>query len=218
MFIPCILLVSILLMTVACNSGLSEDEIRSMVRSEVEATIAEVKQGPPGLQGGQGLPGEIGPAATDCWDLNENGNGDSHEDVNNDGAVTVADCIGPPGPQGKQGLRGDTGPQGPSGLPGPPGPEPTGSTNLQHDLENLEWALYGSFGPSVSARDDIGELRDDIDQLKHQLESDLASLRSVIKCELGGSIFLCSSSLHGFGQQSVDDRLNHLETYAHRHY
>lgn len=92
--------------------------------------------GPTGAAGAQGVEGPAGPTGAagtvsgiQCWDLNENGIGDSAEDFNGDGVVNDSDCggpEGPPGPPGAQGPQGATGPAGPSGGekgdPGPKGP------------------------------------------------------------------------------------------------
>lgn len=48
-----------------------------------------------GDDGDAGAPGAAGTPGADgvsCWDLNSNGQGDPDEDLNNDGAVDVADC------------------------------------------------------------------------------------------------------------------------------
>lgn len=71
--------------------------------------------GPPGpvLVGGQGPLGPQGPAGADgadgadglnCWDLNGNGIGDPHEDINGDGQFDVLDCLGQDGPPGADSL------------------------------------------------------------------------------------------------------------------
>ena len=43
-----LLAVALTLTLAACSSGPTEEEIRAMVRTEVAAAVAEVKQGPPG--------------------------------------------------------------------------------------------------------------------------------------------------------------------------
>lgn len=49
-------------------------------------------QGPKGDPGVQGLKGEVGAAGVACWDLDGDGQQDAVEDINMDGAWTVADC------------------------------------------------------------------------------------------------------------------------------
>ncbi len=66
--------------------------------------------------------GPQGPAGLTCWDLNGNGWADPEEDVNQDAAWDVWDCIGPAGPQGEAGLAGPAGPQGEPGATGATGP------------------------------------------------------------------------------------------------
>jgi hypothetical protein len=56
------------------------------------------------------------PAA--CWDTNHSDKCDlDTEDINGDGACTIADCAGPAGQAGSGGLP------GPAGIPGPAGPQ-----------------------------------------------------------------------------------------------
>ena len=79
--------VGFVFMAVACSTGLTEEEIRSIVRDEVLTVIAEVKQGPPGPQGEQGP-------------------------IGSQGLQGLGGPQGERGAQGAQGLRGPAGPQG----------------------------------------------------------------------------------------------------------
>ena len=107
--------------------------------------------------------------------------------------------------------------------------------SLRLDLEALEQALYGITGVpfSVFSRGDIGSLRGDSDRLRldtdnllldvSRLRRDLDSLRREVECEVGGGFF-CSSALHGLFGNTVDARLDNLESrvgtvesFAHFH-
>lgn len=58
------------------------------------------------------MPGEQGPpgaSGVNCWDRNNNGEGDLNEDFNRDGKVNVDDCAGAVGPEGPMGPPGKSG-------------------------------------------------------------------------------------------------------------
>lgn len=64
-------------------------------QGETGADGAQGVQGEPGADGADGADGANGSNGQACWDLDGNGIGDlPAEDVNGDGAVTVADCRG----------------------------------------------------------------------------------------------------------------------------
>ena len=202
-----------LLLALACSQQPTDDEIRAMVKSEVEAAISEVKQGPPGeqgplpsneilaeliqkvvlglredLRGPQGLQGEQGPLPSNeiLAELIQGVVLEVKEDLR--------------GPQGLRGEQGPPGARGPQGVPGT-------AQLSQKDRATLNRV--------------------------NTLESDLRNLRSEVECEVGGSgaSFICRSSLHGFFGNTIDSRIsslenelnnlrnrvNQLERNAHRH-
>lgn len=111
-------------MTVACSTGLTEDEIRSIVRDEALTVIAEVKQGPSGSQGEQGPIGGEGPRG----------------------------LAGPQGERGVQGEKGPTGPQGPVGTVTLSAAEERRLRALESCVDGLDRAL-GNHRHSVELRD-----------------------------------------------------------------
>ena len=111
----------------ACDAGLTEDEIRAIVRSEL-STVAQGPPGPQGPRGERGVQGEtgsLGPAGLQ---------GET-------GPTGELGPIGPRGPQGGGGLRGATGPQGPQGASGPQGPEGVIPRSVVKCLSELTFAV-----------------------------------------------------------------------------
>ena len=88
-----ILITALSLGFVACESGLTEEEVRAIVKAEVATAIAEVKVGPSGPKGEPGPQGEPGIQGT----------------------PGVAGLNAERGIQGLRGERGPAGPQGPVG-------------------------------------------------------------------------------------------------------
>jgi hypothetical protein len=66
-------------------------------------------QGPAGEDGqsGQSIRGEPGESGLMCWDLNENGEPDPDEDINQDNVWDARDCQGQPGAPGEPGEPGE---------------------------------------------------------------------------------------------------------------
>ena len=196
----------------ACTSGPSDTEIAAMVQAEVAAALAEFTQGPPGREGPAGPPGSAGPEGPRGPDGERGGSG-------------------PPGPQGPEGpepvgltrLRQDMEDleQALYGFTGIPFAAGDDLGSLRRNLDDLEQALYGFTGVPFSARDDIGSFRlalDDLELTLHllpdstDLRRDLDSLRREVECEVGGGGFFCSSSLHQLFGNTVDARLDQLES------
>ena len=111
-----VLACSVMVIALACSSGLTQEQIRDIARTQAEGVLADANKqsglpgpagppgpmGPPGLQGERGLAGSAGPPGP------QGPKGDA----------------GPPGLQGERGLAGSAGlpsPQGPKGDAGPPG-------------------------------------------------------------------------------------------------
>ncbi|HEU0301490.1 MAG TPA: tail fiber domain-containing protein [Longimicrobium sp.] len=69
-------------------------------------------QGETGPAGADGAPGADGADGQACWDLNNNGIGDTGEDANGDNTVDVADCKGEQGEPGAPGADGEDGEDG----------------------------------------------------------------------------------------------------------
>lgn len=87
------------------------------------------------------------------------------------------------GPTGLTGLTGLTGPQGPRGFEGAPGGVSSASLSdirtLKRELEELRSNLYGFFGPSSFALDDIGDLQSDVGKVKtdvRKLKTDVVAI------------------------------------------
>ena len=128
-----VLALSMLAAALACSSGLNQEQVRDIAKTEAEIVLADSGNlsgppGPPGPMGPRGPAGDQGPAGAV-------------------GPPGPQGEQGPPGPQGEKGSRGErgeqgvqgptgataspgprgpagaTGPQGPSGGVGPPGPE-----------------------------------------------------------------------------------------------
>ena len=91
-----------LLLAVACSP--SNEELRQLVRDEIEAT--ELPQGEPGVAGRQGAQGEAGPEGPAGERGEKGARGDQGPPAS----------AGEPGPQGPAGERGPLGPQGEAGV------------------------------------------------------------------------------------------------------
>ena len=110
-----VLALSMLAAALACSSGLNQEQVRDIARTEAGIVLADSGNqsgppGPPGPMGPRGPAGDQGPAGG----------------------------VGPPGPQGERGPRGERGehgvqgPIGPPGATGAPGPQgPDGATGPQ---------------------------------------------------------------------------------------
>ena len=99
-----LVMVVIVAILTACSGGLTETEVRALIK-ENPGPAGPV--GPQGEQGIQGIQGEVGPAG-------ERGpQGDTGE----------RGARGPSGLRGIPGEKGETGERGPLGLTGPPGPQ-----------------------------------------------------------------------------------------------
>ena len=98
-----LILASSAVIMAACADGLSEAEVRDIVRQE-SASAPAGPQGPAGPAGPQGPAGEQGPAGSQ-------------------GPAGAQGSAGPQGPAGAQGMAGSAGPQGATGAQGPAGPQ-----------------------------------------------------------------------------------------------
>ena len=123
-----------------------------LINARVDARLAELKDGPPGLKGDQGQPGERG----------ERGEPGVQGEQGPSGLPGESGLSGPSGPpgspgeqgeQGEQGLSGGPGPAGADGLPGAPGevgakgePGPQGEAGPQ--------GVQGETGPAGERGDD----------------------------------------------------------------
>ena len=122
-----VLACSVMAIALACSSGLTQEQVRDIARTEAEGVLADASKQPgppgpagppgpmrpPGLQGERGLTGPPGPQGP-------------KGDVGPPGATGAQGALGAKGPQGAQGSKGDVGPpglQGERGLTGPPGPQ-----------------------------------------------------------------------------------------------
>ena len=124
-----VLACSVMAIALACSSGLTQEQVSDIARTEAEGVLAGANtqsgppgpasppgpMGPPGLQGERGLTGPVGLP----------------------GPQGPKGNVGPPGLQGERGLAGSAGPPGPQGLKGAVGP-----SGLQG-----ERGLAGSAGP-----------------------------------------------------------------------
>ncbi len=157
-----------LLGVVACSQQpTDEDEIRAIVRSEVMAVIAEVKQGPPGEQGP--LPS------------NELLAGLIQEAILNMRKELR-------GPQGLRGEQGPAGIRGPQGIPGTAQlPQSDRATlnrvnTIASDLRNLrsevECEVRGSLLCSSSLHEIWGST---LSSRISSLETDIANLKSIVR-------------------------------------
>ncbi len=124
-----VLALSMLAAALACSSGLNQEQVRDIAKTEAEIVLADSGNqsgppGPPGPMGPRGPAGDQGPAGG----------------------------VGPPGPQGEKGPRGERGehgvqgPIGPPGATGAPGPQgPDGGTGPQGSSGSA--GLQGPAGP-----------------------------------------------------------------------
>ncbi len=124
-----------------CSDGLSESEVREIVRQEVAAGPAgpQGPAGPAGAQGEAGPRGPIGSAGAQgeagpqgpvgaAGSQGEAGPRGPIGSAGPEGPVGATGPAGPPGGIGAAGSQGPTGPQGPAGSQGPTGPQgPAGS-------------------------------------------------------------------------------------------
>ena len=101
------------LLVLGCASGLTNEEIESIVKAEVASAIAELKGGPPGPQGEAGLTGPAGPQG-------ETGQ------------------KGDPGETGLAGPRGPRGPIGPAGVANLSTRDQNRVSNLEDCVSDLE--------------------------------------------------------------------------------
>ena len=92
--------------TLACSSGITESEVREIVRQSMES----VQMGPQGEPGHTGPQGEPGPAG-------------SQGEPGPAGSQGEPGPAGPKGEPGPRGPQGDSGPKGEQGEPGPRGPQ-----------------------------------------------------------------------------------------------
>ena len=130
------------LLFAGCASALTDDEIQSLVETEVAKAVAELKQGPHGPQGEVGIAGPVGPqgntgpegAQGEVGPPGPNGPTGDSGPVGASGPRGVQGETGKAGPIGLTGRTGSTGPigaTGPRGLSGPSGPAgPAGVANL----------------------------------------------------------------------------------------
>ena len=101
---------SVMAIALACSSGLTQEQVRDIARTETEGVLADASKpagpagpiGPPGLQGERGPAGPIGL-------------------VGPPGLQDERGLAGPMGPPGPQGPKGDVGPPGATGAQGTPG-------------------------------------------------------------------------------------------------
>lgn len=126
-----------LVLSAACQPGYSEEELREIVKAEVNAAVAQalvdVKQGPPGppgprgeagARGQEGPQGPIGPQGEQ-------------------GSPGEAGPSGPPGPRGLVEPQGQQGLSGPRGLQGPAGEMDSSTRDCLRNLVNAVRDLDG---------------------------------------------------------------------------
>ena len=106
-----VLACSVMAIALACSSGLTQEQVRDIARTEAEGVLADASKQPgppgpagppgpmrpPGLQGERGLTGPPGPQGP-------------KGDVDPPGATGAQGALGAKGPQGAQGSKGDVGP------------------------------------------------------------------------------------------------------------
>ena len=154
-----------LLVVTACSQQPTEDELRAIVRSEITAVIAEVKQGPPGEQGPL-------PSNELLTGLIEEVILELKEDL-----------------RGPQGLRGEQGPQGARGPQGVPGTAQLSQGDrmtlsnvvyLQNDLANLRRNVECevSSGFSFCSSSLSGLMGGTLGSRVTSLQNDIANLQS----------------------------------------
>ena len=127
------LALGMLVAALACSSGLSQEEVRDIARTEAEAVLADSGNqsgppGPPGPVGPRGPAGDQGPAGAVGPAGPQGEKGPRGEDgvqgpIGPPGATGAPGPRGPAGATGPQGSPGSTGPQGPAGPPGDQGPQ-----------------------------------------------------------------------------------------------
>lgn len=152
---------------VACSSGPTDEEIRAIVRAEVQAAIAEVKQGPPGEQGPPPSEQQLNILIT-TWFLARK--------------ETF---------RGPQGLRGE---QGPQGVPGPQGIPGTAELSVRdkarlNKVDSLEYALYGSQDVLSRSVNDIGGLEGGIARIHNVLDALVDEAGPSLCRKVGGTWF-----------------------------
>lgn len=115
--VPLTLAALTLLVSLACSSGLTKEEVRDIARAEAERAIADsaAPTGPPGPPGSPGPRGEVGPPGPQ-------GPQGERGDAGPVGPQGSQGKVGPPGPMGERGARGSSGPSGPQGPQGDVGP------------------------------------------------------------------------------------------------
>ena len=109
-----VLAFGVILVALACSSGLTQEQVRDIARTEAERVLADASKqlsppGPAGQPGPMGPPGEKGPKG----------------DVGTPGLQGERGIAGPTGPPGEKGPKGDVGTpglQGERGIAGPTGP------------------------------------------------------------------------------------------------
>ena len=126
---------SLMIIALACSSGLSQEQIRDLASEEAVSLIGSMAKepGPLGPPGPDGPPGPAGPAGP-------GGQRGEQGEIGPEGPIGLQGeegaegqrgragpegskgNDGPPGPQGPQGERGPQGVQGPEGETGPQGP------------------------------------------------------------------------------------------------
>ena len=128
-----VLALSMLAAALACSSGLNQEQVRDIAKTEAEIVLADSGNlsgppGPPGPMGQEVLPeikGQQVPSALQGHRVSKGppgpqGEKGSRGERGEQGVQGPTGATASPGPRGPAGA---TGPQGPSGGVGPPGPE-----------------------------------------------------------------------------------------------
>ncbi len=180
-----------LLVVTACSQQPTEDELRAIVRSEITAVIAEVKQGPPGEQGPL-------PSNELLTGLIEEVILELKEDL-----------------RGPQGLRGEQGPQGARGPQGVPGTAQLSQGDrmtlsnvvyLQNDLANFESRI-------TSLQNDLANLRRNVEC---EVSSGFSFCSSSLSGLMGGTLGSRVTSLQN-DIANLQSEMSRLWNDAHRH-
>ena len=142
-----VLAFSVMVVALACSSGLTQEQVRDIARTEAEGVLADaskqpsppgpagppgptVSPGPRGEPGAQGPKGDVGPPGSQgergiAGPMGPPGAQGPKGDVGPPGSQGERGIVGPMGPPGVQGPKGDVGPpgsQGERGIAGPMGP------------------------------------------------------------------------------------------------